>query len=903
MRILTTTILLIVFYCSNAQPQLVGPLSSNGSLNGGGLFRLNMPGTSPGIIHQFNNLSPHYPSGGLCAANDDWLYGILNYNGTNSNGGLYKIRRDGTGFTMVHNLDHSGGTNTIPYLHDDGYIYFSNDFELKKTDTATNTTITLPLNAGILARNLVIDTDDWVYFSTTINTVAKVKTDGSMWTELHSFNPVTEGESGLPGLTETPGDTLFGLMSNGGINNGGTLFSIKKDGSGFTIHHHFNNPTGIYPESRLVLFDGKLFGTTTQGGAHGFGVLYCINVDGTGYRIIRHFEGGAIPVGSVRGNIHITSNGRIFGSFYQFFFEPSFIAYRLFKIDTSGDAFQPIIPTTSSDQRTFGHFNRDILMAEDEETLFLTTSTMGRHDGGVVSRFDTSGSGMDLYHFGYAPNGFYPTAGLVKGSDNKLYGTASIGGITGNGIIFSINPDGTGFTKLHEFSDAEGFELSGKLLEASDGKLYGATRNSSSGSGNLYRLDKNGNNFELIYNFPDLSLGYNPRGSLVENNGQLYGTTIYSFPGGGVVFRINRDGTGYTVIRNFDNVTGLRNPVDGVVITGDFIYGHAEYGGTENNGGLYRVNKNGTGYQELHEFNGAQDGANPWGIPVIAGNGKIYGATSNGGTNGFGMVYSIETTGINYSVLRNFSDATDGSYPRVLIQASDGALYGTTLFSPMPGSGGMIYRMNLDGSAFSVIHEFNSSTQGWGPLGLMDLVPGTPLPVNWISFTGRKINADIVLNWETANEFNNKHFEIERSTELRGFTRIGQVNATGHTNASASYQFTDPAPLKGNNFYRLKQVDLDGRYSYSKIIRITMNDDNSIFLYPNPAREKLQMLLPTSNDFTSLGLYDANGNLLFIKTINKGSVHEEINIQNLAKGWYIIELKGKENIRRGFIKE
>lgn len=904
MRLLTTIFLLTSFLFSHSQPQLVGPLTYNGSSDGGALFRLNMPGTSPGIIHQFNNLAPHRATGGLCAANDEWLYGMLTYNGTNNNGGLYKIQRDGTGFTMVHNLDNPGGASVIPYLHTDGQIYFSNDFELKKTDTATNTTTTLLLNAGIAGRNLLIDANDWVYIITNINTIAKVKTDGSLWTDLYSLDPVTEGNSGIPGLIETPGDSLFGLLTYGGSNNGGSLFSIKKDGTGFVIHHHFNNATGIYPESKLVLFDGKLFGTTTQGGAHGFGVLFSLNVDGSGYRVVHDFEPGSIPTGSVNGNISIASNGRIFGSFNQFFYDPSFTAFRLFKIDTSGDAFEPFVSTSASTQRLIGHFNRDILMVDNDESFFLTTMEMGRHDGGVLSWFDTSGFGNDIFHFGYSPNGFRPLAGIIKGSDNKLYGTASIGGSSGNGIIYSINTDGTGFTKVHEFTDAEGYELSGKLLEASDGKLYGACKNSNSNTGSLYRVDKDGNNFELIYSFPDLSLGYSPLGSLVENNGQLYGTTLYSFPGGGVIFRINKDGTGYTVLRNFDFSIGLHHPVDGVAISGDFIYGHAGSGGTENKGGLFRIHKDGTGYEELHVFDGPFDGSNPWGIPLIATNGKIYGVAANGGTNGYGIAYSIETTGNNYTILRNFADAVDGSYPRALIQASDGALYGTSFFSSIaPGFGGTVYRMNLDGSSFTVIYEFNAETEGQGVSGLLDLVPGSPLPVEWISFTGRKINSSIILDWKTETEINNKHFEIERSTNQTAFTRIGIVSASGNTTGSTSYQFIDHYPANGNNFYRIKQVDQDGSFEYSKIIKLSMDANALIALYPNPVKGMLKMDLPQANDFHSIELYDATGKLVARKNLDKGSIHEEIDMQHLPGGWYIIQLNGSQIIRRGFIRE
>jgi len=114
------TILLPVLFISiiiSAQPKLVGTLQYSGQKEGGSIFRVDMPGPGPGIIHYFDNLSPHGPTTGVAAGNDNWLYGMLNYNGVNNNGGLYKITRDGTDFQMLYNLDNSGKYpySVLPY--------------------------------------------------------------------------------------------------------------------------------------------------------------------------------------------------------------------------------------------------------------------------------------------------------------------------------------------------------------------------------------------------------------------------------------------------------------------------------------------------------------------------------------------------------------------------------------------------------------------------------------------------------------------------------------------------------------------------------------------------------------------------------------------------------------------
>src|SRR5205085_5004620 len=86
----------------NAQPKLVGALAYNGPQNGGSIFKDSFPSTTPGIIHSFNNLAPHRPVAGLCVGDDPRLYGVLTYNGTNNDGGLFRINKDGSGFTMLY---------------------------------------------------------------------------------------------------------------------------------------------------------------------------------------------------------------------------------------------------------------------------------------------------------------------------------------------------------------------------------------------------------------------------------------------------------------------------------------------------------------------------------------------------------------------------------------------------------------------------------------------------------------------------------------------------------------------------------------------------------------------------------------------------------------------------------
>jgi uncharacterized repeat protein (TIGR03803 family) len=890
---------LLLTHVSTAQPRLVGTLAYTGPQNGGIVFRNDLPSTTPSIIHAFNNLAPHGAMAGVVAGDNNWLYGILNYNGATGDGGLFRIQRDGSGFTLLYNF--TGNSQVMPVYHTDGSIYFTDDYQIKKFNPANNS-VTDVGNGGFV-KKLLIDSDDWMYF-TNFYTLSKMKTDGTGYIDLHTFNSATEGSSGFAGLTETPGDSLFGVNTVGGTTDEGTLYSLKKDGSGFTVLHQFTAASGSIPESKLVYFDGKLYGTTSYGGIYGLGVLYTINTDGTGYRVLHHFDPGSPAIGYPSGNISIAANGRIFGSFGQFYYYGG-SPYRLFKVDTSGENFEPFINAQTYNQRDYGHFNQDVLLTDNDETIFLITREMGRHDGGVLSVFDTSGFvGTSLHHFGFSPLGFKPMGGLIKGSDQKLYGTTIVGGPDGNGTVYSMNADGSGYAKVHEFLDAEGYELSGKLLQASDGKLYGAAHwGGPTNSGTIYRMNKNGSSFQVIYTFPDFLDAYSPVGGLVEDNtGVLYGAAFYS-AGAGSIFKINKDGSNFTLLKIF-NSTDIGYPSSGLTLFGNYLYGTCFYGGVEGKGGVFRIRKDGTGYQELHIFQGATDGSAPYGTLYLASNAKLYGTTSTGGSEGLGTVFRIDTSGSNYIVLKNFSSTADGTYPYTgIIQASDLLLYGsTTSASGLGVYGGTIFRMNLDGSGYTVLHAFDDQAEGQGISTLLDLNGNFVLPVELLSFNAEKKGGSVLLTWKTAQEQKSNRFEIERSADGISYHLIGTVAASGNTSTVTTYSLIDHQPFDGINYYRLKQVDIDGLFAYSKIVSADFGKSGKLTVFPNPASDRLHVRWPQDGNFTQVRIVNSTGQVVLQKNVNSSTT--ELNLEGLPKGWYTLQLIGKENnLEKRFLKE
>ncbi|WP_149242173.1 T9SS type A sorting domain-containing protein [Dyadobacter sp. 32] len=119
----------------------------------------------------------------------------------------------------------------------------------------------------------------------------------------------------------------------------------------------------------------------------------------------------------------------------------------------------------------------------------------------------------------------------------------------------------------------------------------------------------------------------------------------------------------------------------------------------------------------------------------------------------------------------------------------------------------------------------------------------TPLPVTLTYFTGEPAeNNQTLLRWETSSENNASHYEIEKSRDAKFFEKIGAVNAVGNSNLNKAYSYQDEGTVSENRYYRLKQVDLDGKYSYSRMVHVRQEGFTAVKVYPNPVVDKLTVL-------------------------------------------------------------
>jgi len=171
-----------------------------------------------------------------------------------------------------------------------------------------------------------------------------------------------------------------------------------------------------------------------------------------------------------------------------------------------------------------------------------------------------------------------------------------------------------------------------------------------------------------------------------------------------------------------------------------------------------------------------------------------------------------------------------------------------------------------------------------------DTINVTVLPVDLIAFTASVQQTTALLNWKTVNEINNNYFDIERSPDAKAFYTIGVAKGSGNANAG-NYTFIDKSPLKGINYYRLKQVDKDGKFSYSNIISVEFANNNSLFtITPNPANTTINISIPASNTAGQIIIYNINGAKVISEKLNANISLKQLNISRLAIGSYIITL-------------
>ncbi len=182
---------------------------------------------------------------------------------------------------------------------------------------------------------------------------------------------------------------------------------------------------------------------------------------------------------------------------------------------------------------------------------------------------------------------------------------------------------------------------------------------------------------------------------------------------------------------------------------------------------------------------------------------------------------------------------------------------------------------------------------GYYALGTIDAT-ASPLPIELMSFDAQFDNKNVVLKWETASETNNDYFEIYRSANTEQWTKLGVVDGSGTINTIRSYSFTDNQALQGISYYKLKQVDFDGKYTFSQIRSVNMELSEGIEIYPNPTNGIVY--INKIDEGSRIEILDMNSRLVELDVIYSGNT-VKIDMKNLAKSVYFIRVISTDSIK------
>ncbi|MCX2742515.1 MBG domain-containing protein [Mangrovivirga sp. M17] len=588
--------------------------------------------------------------------------------------------------------------------------------------------------------------------------IFRVTKDWATYEVLHHFSKGSS-PSGQVLLNEA-GDRLYGVTLNGGANNSGLVYSIDIDGTDFTVLHEFENINGSNPNGQLLLSSGVLYGTARSGGANSDGVIYKINTDGTGYSVIHNFNDALTGSNPRTGMIEI--GGILYGTAYSGGANGS---GTLFKIKTDGSMMAVIadMPADASNPSTK-------LILGTDNIIYGTTENGGNNDAGSFFKVQPNGSGFEVFKIFNASNGSNPSSSLIELSSTEILGTTFTGGNFNAGVLYKVNKDGTGYTKLIDFNSTSsrskpkgniiktslntliipltqqsenvianpyggfvqsnfsgtistefylpetgGFDLQTSIVKASDGRYYGSTfRGGDFDKGVIFSINSDGSDYQELITLGGNELRETYTDILEHSNGKMY--VVTSGNSNGRSYLISFTPSGFSSVEAITSIYASKVVGKLLEDRDGNIVGMNYSGGSNDLGTFWSFNPSTSQYQKLWEFDGPTGQYPVGGVIQSSVTGDYYAVTSGGGSNGYGTIirfpYPLSTSSMPF-VIHDFS-ASEGSKPSGLTIDNE-VLYGVCETGANLDQGS-IFKFDLGSSTFSVLKKFNG-TDGKKPTG------------------------------------------------------------------------------------------------------------------------------------------------------------------------------------------
>lgn len=418
-------------------------------------------------------------------------------------------------------------------------------------------------------------------------------------------------------------------------------------------------------------------------------------------------------------------------------------------------------------------------------------------------------------------------------------------------------------------------------VTVSGNKLFGvAYEGGPSGYGFIFTVDRSGHNYKVLWNCADTgAMLHNSNGAYPYGNLTLIGHRLYGFAyeggayGYGLLFSLDTNGSGYKDLYDFNDTNGAYLGWGNLTLMGNKFYGMTVLGGPQNAGVIFSVDTDGVGYRRLFYFNDT-DGSEPEDMKFATGNGKFYGMTYIGGANDSGVIFSVDTSGKNYKVLKSLGHAS-GYYAEGHLILLGGKLYGLTQYGGAHDSG-VMFSIDTNGSNYTDMKDFNTAS-GSLPYGSLTYARGKLFAMNYIGGTydeGNIFEVDTTGSAYTdIHDFNdtNGYEPYGNNLVLSGDTLFGMTWGGGK-----GY---------GNIFY---YIDTNITTSVPHIA----NANVQCTVYPNPSNGQFNFVMASAArpSQSTLEIYNALGEKVYSEVVPANNSQFSINLLNQPAGIYLYRI-------------
>ncbi|MBS9524136.1 T9SS type A sorting domain-containing protein [Litoribacter alkaliphilus] len=556
---------------------------------------------------------------------------------------LVRIFAEGTDLEIIREFT---GSRFIPkkLFYKDGYLYGEDGDEVFSMDTEDNSFSSIfdiqDLGPNF---NLLLLTKGGTFYaisqkSPTLRELVTFSDTGSDFQVLLEYD--TEEINDILALIETEDGGIFGIYQDD-ESTSGKLFQLENGDSDFGVLYNFP----WVGESLIEGSDNSLYGTA--GGFSSY--LYQIEKDGTGFSEIFAIENSGLLGMLVK----------------QSMAAPPMDKFPLWGLSSRGDQEIGAIFSLQNDGSDFTSL-RDFVPSDGEipvgkpifgsDGYFYGMTRDGGSNGlGTLYKIKPDGTSFSVIHNFAEPDGTHPLGSLEWGGDNYLYGAAYSGGNAGGGTVFRIRPNGSGFEVLKHFDQEQtdqGFRPS-EILLADDGEIYGHASGGNQFNGLLYSLERDGSDFTILRHFDDPDGRYPTEDLIQGSDGYIYGLTEEGGSRRGTLYKVSLDGSEFMVLRSFNRSEEGFYPIGQLLEYGQgVLYGVLEHGVEEDgDGSIYKINADGSGFEVLHRF--VFPISSPSSGLVAGPDGLLYGMTIN-------AIYRISPSGSNFEVIKEVPSEYSG---------------------------------------------------------------------------------------------------------------------------------------------------------------------------------------------------------------------------------------------------